>query len=287
MNPLPADLIADLQPLVGDVFKITNVSGGITNRNYKLDTSSGTYMLRLAGERTALLGIDRHAEFISSKLAFEAGVGAEPIAFLEQHGALLTRFLEDAITLDASGAVQQLEQIVKALQIIHAAPKFAKSFSAFQTMLEYYQLALQHGVIFPSDIQTILEELANLERRLEPSAVIVPCHNDLLPANLLLQQNKLFVVDWEYAGNGNRLFDLANLAANLELNTEAMQHLLFLYFGDAKELDSLHLMRRVSDAREAFWGFLQSGISSLEFDFLGYANLHLERFRAARGALHG
>jgi thiamine kinase-like enzyme len=135
-------------------------------------------------------------------------------------------------------------------------------------------------VQFPSDTNKILEQIQQIENLLEPNAIVAPCHNDLLPANILLNQ-QLYFIDWEYAGNGNQLFDLANLAANLELTDTT--HLLEFYYGqiNPQTQHELNLMRCVSDAREAFWGFLQSGISSLEFDFTKYANTHLERFRQA------
>ncbi|MEY4530647.1 MAG: hypothetical protein RLZZ156_1368, partial [Deinococcota bacterium] len=125
-----------------------------------------------------------------------------------------------------------------------------------------------------------LEQLRQLEAILTPHAVIVPCHNDLLPANILLT-DQLWIVDWEYAGNGNQAFELGNLAANLELNELELQNLISLYYGQITPilLAQVQLMRLVSDAREAFWGYLQSGISSLEFDFMEYGHKHLERFR--------
>jgi thiamine kinase-like enzyme len=93
-------------------------------------------------------------------------------------------------------------------------------------------------------------------------------------------------VDWEYAGNGNPFFDLGNLAVNLELDAAQCQHLLEMYFGNSNpELRAqLHLMQLASDLREAFWGFLQAGISSLEFDFMGYGEKHLKRFRQNVGS---
>ncbi len=270
----------EVQTQIGTVQHIIPIGGGMTNQNYKLETTSGNYVLRLPGAKTALLGIDRQAEFTCSSIAYGIGIGAEPIAFLAQHQAILMRFLENTETLTPESATKNLKAIVKTLKKLHAAPAFPKSFSVFQTILEYHELALEYQVKFPSDTNKILSQIQQIENLLEPSAIVTPCHNDLLPANILLNQ-QLYFIDWEYAGNGNQLFDLANLAANLELTDTAP--LLEFYYDQVnpqKQLE-LHLMRFVSDAREAFWGFLQSGISSLEFDFLEYANTHLERFRQA------
>ena len=280
MNQLTRELTKDVQLLVGKILSLEAIPGGITNRNYKLEAASGTYMLRVPGERTELLGIDRKCEFECSSSAYSVGIGAQPVAYLQIHGALFTRYLENAETLTIPRAKMQLEAILNALKKIHAAPAFPKSFSAFETIRNYHQLALEHHVQFPKDTTQILKQLQQLEAILEPHAVIVPCHNDLLPANILVT-NQLWIVDWEYAGNGNQAFDLGNLAANLELNELELQNLISLYDGQTNSilLAQVQLMRLVSDAREAFWGYLQSGISSLEFDFIEYSHRHLERFR--------
>ena len=282
MKPtLPAKLLHDLEPYTGHVSSIVTISGGITNRNYKLETKNGAFMLRIAGERSELLGIDRANEFSSAKIAHAVGVGTEPIAFLESHTAILSRFIPNALTLDAESATARLERIVPRLRAFHDVPNSPAKFSPFETVRTYHTLALEHGVIFPNDLLSILEQMTQIENTLQPHARACACHNDLLPANFLDDGSRIWIIDWEYAGNGNPFFDLGNLAVNLELNETACNFLLELYFGksDSKLNAQLQLMRLASDLREAFWGFLQSGISTLEFDFIDYGNKHLERFR--------
>jgi thiamine kinase-like enzyme len=279
-SQISPELIRDLKPYIGSLLEVTKISGGITNHNFKLETENGVFMLRLAGERTELLGINRAHEFTCAQTAFQVGVGAEPIVFLEPHMAILTRFIGGAETLEHS-AQNHLERIVGLLRRYHSAPAFPSSFNPFQTVRNYHALALEYGVKFPNDLDSILTQMNRIETALQPHARECPCHNDLLPANLLFDGSSLFIVDWEYAGNGNPFFDLGNLAVNLELDAVQCQELLCLYFGISSPelLAQLHLMRLASDLREAFWGFLQAGISSLEFNFMGYGEKHLERFR--------
>jgi thiamine kinase-like enzyme len=106
----------------------------------------------------------------------------------------------------------------------------------------------------------------------------VPCHNDLLNANFL-DDGAIRIVDWEYAGMGDRFFDLANLSVNHEFGAAEDEVLLDAYFDDASEerLASLAMMKFMSDFREAMWGVLQSGISELDFDFKDYATKHFAR----------
>jgi thiamine kinase-like enzyme len=280
-STLPAKLLNDLEPFTGHVSSIITISGGITNRNYKLESENGAFMLRIAGERTELLGIVRANEFSSSKIAHAVGVGTEPLAFLESHTATLSRFIPNALTLDPESATLRLERIVPRLRAFHDAPEIPAKFSPFKTVRSYHTLALEHDVKFPNDLPNILEQMTRIETVLKPHARACPCHNDLLPANFLDDGSRIWIIDWEYAGNGNPFFDLGNLAVNFELNDGDCERLLELYFGhcDLKLKAQLNLMRLASDLREAFWGFLQSGISALEFDFIKYANKHLERFR--------
>ena len=111
----------------------------------------------------------------------------------------------------------------------------------------------------------------------------VPCHDDLLPGNVLAthaEPDHAILVDWEYAGMGHRMFDLGNLAINNEFDGDAEERLLEAYFGEpptAARRAALALMRVMSDAREAAWGVVQGAISELEFDFADYADKHFAR----------
>src|SRR5262249_11551736 len=127
------------------------------------------------------------------------------------------------------------------------------------------------------------ERFAGIQRTLSTDEMPCPCHNDLLPGNLVDDGVAVRIIDWEYAGMGDRFFDLGNLAANNLFEEEQDQLLLAIYFGEvrSRELERLRLMRLASDMREAMWGFLQAGISTLDVDYLGYGRKHLERFLSA------
>jgi thiamine kinase-like enzyme len=110
-----------------------------------------------------------------------------------------------------------------------------------------------------------------------------PCHNDLLNANFIDDGTRIRIVDWEYAGMGDPFFDLGNFSINHELTADEDTELLAAYDGGAvrpARLARLTLMRTVSDFREAMWGVLQQGISSLDVDFVAYTGEHFERLLA-------
>ena len=142
---------------------------------------------------------------------------------------------------------------------------------------EYRREAVAHGVVIPEAYERAHEasEKIRAERGSQP---LVPCHNDLLNANFL-DDGEIRIVDWEYAGMGDRFFDLANFSINHEFGVDEDRALLSAYFGEATDaaLSDLRRMKFMSDFREAMWGVLQSGISVLDFDFGAYAKKHFER----------
>jgi thiamine kinase-like enzyme len=112
----------------------------------------------------------------------------------------------------------------------------------------------------------------------------VPCHNDLLPANFLMTAEGIRVVDWEYAGMGDRFFDLGNLAVNNGFEPDDEECLIAAYFGEQpapRRLAALRLMRVMSDFREAMWGAVQHVVSELDFDYAAYRDEPFERLLAA------
>ena len=111
----------------------------------------------------------------------------------------------------------------------------------------------------------------------------VPCHNDLLPANFLYDGDRIRIVDWEYAGMGDRFFDLGNLAVNNAFGPDDEERLIAGYFGEPgqRRLAALRLMRVMSDFREAMWGAVQDVVSELDFDYAAYRDEHFERLLAA------
>jgi thiamine kinase-like enzyme len=154
------------------------------------------------------------------------------------------------------------------------------------TVRQYGALARERGVELPVEFGLALEQLAALEKELGETETPCPCHNDLLSANLIDDGTVVRIIDWEYAGMGNRFFDLGNLAVNNEFGEEEETMLLRLYFGAARPADlrRLRLMRLASDMREAAWGYVQAAISSLNEDFHGYGLKHLHRFlKRAKG----
>lgn len=278
-----SEAVGQLWP--GEPATILELGGGITNRNYRIEVGGGVYVLRMGGAKTELLGIDRAAEHAASLRAHEVGLGPEVVAFVPAQGWLVARFIDGRpIPLDEMRGSPMLGRVTSALRRFHEAAAIPGRFDAHAVVDDYRVKAQAHGVAVPDEYGEA-REIAERIRAARGAHAWVPCHNDLLNANFL-DDGEIRIVDWEYAGMGDRFFDLANFSVNHEFELEDDRRLLAEYFGAARDEDlaALRLMRFMSDFREAMWGVLQSGISDLDFDFRGYAAKHFSRIASSASA---
>lgn len=281
-----ARLSAILGPPDGDPVLL---DGGITNRNYRVEFGGKPYVIRVPGEHTELLGIDRDAEWAAACAAARAGVGPPVRAMLEDPPLLVTVFVDGRhVTEDDLREPALLARLAGSLQAMHSSgEQLPATFSAFRLVESYAHTARSHGVEPPDGYEAAHDSAKRIEKALRgPTHEPVPCHNDLVAANLIRDGDELRIVDWEYAGMGDRWFDLGNLAVNNSLDDRSEKVLLEAYFGqppDEGQLATLHLMRFMSDFSEAMWGVVQSAVSEIEFDFEGYARDHFARLRETGG----
>lgn len=259
---------------------VSLLRGGMTNHNYRVDVGGKSYVLRISGDKTELLGIHRDYEYRTQQIAGELGIAPETIYFDESQGYLVTRFIEGRpIPPEELRQPQSIVLVAQTLQNIHAMPTIPGTFSAFQVVREYAEVARRYNVTFPENLRWMLHQAKEAEAALQRTYQMPrPCHNDLLNGNFLLA-NKLYILDWEYAGMGDVFFDLANFSNNHELSENDDLLLLDCYFGEVRSEDVAHMkiMKIMSDFREAMWGLVQIGISNLDFDFREYANKHFDR----------
>ena len=177
--------------------------------------------------------------------------------------------------------------MARALRTFHdSGAELTTGFDSFRVVEEYASTAASRGVEAPPEFadaltraRAIREAVAGQEEH-DP----VPCHDDLLSANFLHDGKQIRIVDWEYAGMGDRYFDLGNFAVNNELGADDEEALLSQYFGEPatdRQRATLGLFRYMSDFREAMWGVLQTAVSEIDFDFEEYARKHFARLTAA------
>ncbi len=276
--------LARLPEFAATDVRLEPLSGGITNRNFLVTVagSADRYVVRLAGNDTHLLGISREVEHAATVAAAGVGVGPEVVAFIRPEEYLVTRFIEGEPISDL--AVHQpatLRRIADSIRRIHDGPAIPGLFVPLRIVEAYAALAAARGVPIPDDYERSRAIGNRIERALVANPLeLRPCHNDLLNANFIDDGRRIRIVDWEYAGMGDPFFDLGNVSVNHGLGPDEDETLLRAYEGETvrrAHLARLALHRIVSDFREAMWGVLQQGISTLDVDFRAYAAEHFER----------
>jgi thiamine kinase-like enzyme len=268
---------------------VAPLPGGITNRNYRVDDGSKAYFVRLCEERYHL-GIDRRNELLCQHAAAACGVAPEVVH--HEPGVLVSEFVAapclDAAQLQEEDALCGLAVLLRRLhgswdeltgELLYFCP--------FQTVRTYAQTARRMGAVLPSGLDALIEDACRLSRQVRPFRPVL-CHNDLLPANVLSGAERYWLVDWEYAGMGNALFDLAGLCANARLPAELEYFLVREYCGqpDRDAEREVCIYKAASLLREALWAWIQTEASDIEFDFVRYANENLAAYREARAKLN-
>jgi thiamine kinase-like enzyme len=263
------------------------LGGGITNHNLLVRYDGRDVVVRLAGRDTDLLGIDRACEREATIAAAAAGVGPHVLGHLDDPETLVTGFIPGRVlTRDDVGKPDVIAEVAVALWDVHGMRPLRNRFSAWDVVDRYAAVAAERGGGAPGSFGDLREGARRVRAAIDPADpehAPVPCHNDLLPANLIHDGMRVRIVDWEYAGMGDRYFDLGNLSVNNGFNEAGDEWLLECYWGEPctrRRLATVRLMRIMSDLREAMWGVVQTTISELDFDFADYAREHFERVRA-------
>jgi thiamine kinase-like enzyme len=261
------------------------LDGGITNRNFRLRVGGRDVVVRLPGKDTELLGIDRAAERDATAAAALAGVGPEVVAFLAAPPCLVTAFIPGRpVEAEELRAPPLIDELAASLRGVHEGTALPSRFDSFAVVEDYRATAAERGAPIPAAFADLAAGARAIRRALTgPEHAPAACHNDLLTANFLHDGARLRIVDWEYAGMGDRYFDLGNLSVNNGFAEADDERLLTAYWRapcTARRFAALRLMRIMSDFREAMWGVVQTAISALDFDFAAYASEHLDRVAA-------
>jgi hypothetical protein len=155
-----------LEPVLERVWPGTPVEvepfgGGLTNHNFKVRTGGETFVLRIGGKDTELLGIDRAAEHRASLVAAELGIGPEVVQFVEPEGYLVTRFLVGEPVAITAAAIARIGALLRRL---HGGPAIPAGFDSFRVVETYLEAALARGVAEPLAYTWAHELAARIER---------------------------------------------------------------------------------------------------------------------------
>jgi thiamine kinase-like enzyme len=275
-------LLARLPSLAGQPRRVTELPGGLTNRNFKVTTPDGRFVARLFADDGELLAIDREHEYRNSVIAAAAGVGAPVIEYRPADRVLVLGYL-DGKTLTNSDVADAatLGRIAAACRALHAADRFAGDFDMFEVQARYYRAAVRTKARMPAGYDALLPAFAAARGALAVrDEGTVPCHNDLLAANFIDNGERIWLIDYEYSGNNDPCFELGNLAGECGLDSDAAADLVTRYYGRARRsrIARARLFSLVSRYGWTLWGAIQQAVSQLDFDFWSWA---MERFEAA------
>jgi len=286
---VPASRLADALariPLLANIDPATITRlAGLTNINYLVNTDSERLVLRVPGEGTGEY-IDRRIEEIAARSAAAAGVNAEILFFDATDGLMVTRFVEGAATMTPErfrdlGAV---ERAGRAFQRLHTtATPFSTDFQLFSMIDDFKRLLAEKGAALP-DGYAAAEAQADATRRALDATVrpLVPSHCDPLCENFLDTGEGMVLIDYEYSGNNDPMWDLGDLSVEGLFGPEQDAALLHAYFGGeppAHEVARMVAYKAMCDLLWTLWGVLQHVNGNPAEDFWAYAIGRFERCR--------
>lgn len=269
----PADVAQrfHLVPVLRDPIKVEALTGGITNRNYKVTTREGTYVARVSSPDSALLAIDREAEHRNSAAAALSGVGAPVIDYVPAAGILVVGFIEGRTftETDVQDPVN-LPRIASACRTLHSGPRFSNEFNMFRLQEKYLAIVRERDYRLPEGYLGYAEQVAEMERAMARVPVpAVPCNNDLLAGNMVDDGTRIWLIDYEYSGNNDPYFELGNLWSESALPLPMLDALIADYVGapSPRLVARAWLWALLSKYGWTLWASIQDGSSALDFDF--------------------
>jgi thiamine kinase-like enzyme len=265
----------------GDV-KVERLAG-LTNRNYRIDAGGEHFVLRIPGEGTAEY-IDRRAEAVNARIAAEAGVNAEVVHIDGASGVQVTRFIDGASTMNEA-LFKDLAAVARAAlafrRMHRCQTPFASRFELFQMMDGYLDLLRKKQARIPEGYEAVQRQAEAVRAGLgRHPAPLVPCHCDPLAENFLDTGERMVIVDWEYAGNNDPMWDLGDLSVEAAFDPDQDRAMLDAYFDGRPPADQAGRMvmyKAMCDLLWTLWGVIQWANKNPVDDFWAYAVRRFER----------
>lgn len=267
---------------------VSVLPGGASNQNFTVADGDAVWVLRLAEVAVDRFGIDRARGLAAHRAAAAGGLAPELAAQKLPEGHCASRFINGVVLdPDVLRARRLLGLAGRTLRRMHQSGAIEGRWSVFDDVRRYLGIARDEKLPLPHDIDTLLAALADVEAAFERAGVHEAlCHNDLQLQNLILDADRLWIIDWEYAGMGNPYFDLGGFSVNAELDADEQDQLLAAYFGAARATDRARvaLMTFASAMREAMWAVIAKPALTLDWDYDAWATEYFDRGRRQRSS---
>lgn len=259
--------------------EITALSGGLSNANYIVTDAAGKHVVRF-GQDYPFHHVFREREVMVARAAHTAGFA--PAVEYAEAGVMVTAFV-DGRTFSGEDVKRNAGRIGQLMRRFHATmPLFVSGpgfmFWVFHVIRDYAQ------TLKPAVLSVFLAQSSAFEAAQVPLPIVFG-HHDLLPANFIEDGTKIWLIDFEYAGFGTAMFDLAGASSNAQMNVDEQMQLLEAYFGvkpDVAVLKSFAAMECASLLRETLWAKVSGHfLAAPGVDYDAYATDNLTRYTAA------
>ena len=268
-------VVAAVDAWRGRQLMVEPLTGGLTNLNYAVTVDGERMFVRVPGADTSILAVDRTNELHNTRAAAETGIGARILHSLPEQGVIVLEWIDGrTMSNEAFREEGMPERVAASLRRLHAGPRFLYDFDMFRLTERYLGVVKERGIPTPSGYLERVDRLPELEMALRARPLpSVPCHNDLLAENYLDDGTALRIVDYEYSGNGDPAFELGNTCQELGWDAGRVERLCAAYFGEARPnlLARMRLNMIMSDVGWTLWAAIQARLSTIEFDFWGWA----------------
>ena len=288
MTPTIEQVIAAIPAWAGRAVDAEAIAAGLTNANWKVTVDGTPHFVRIPGAATDLLAVDRANERHNTRAAATAGVGPPVLHELPEWDVFVLAWVDArTMSIETLGAPGIPARVAEALRQLHAGPRFRDDFDMFRTTERYLRVVDERSILIPNGYRDRLDRLPRIEAALGVHPLpTVPCHNDLLAENYLDDGERLWLVDYEYSGNNDPTFELGNTCQEQGWEEARIRELCAAYFGEVTDalLARMRLQMIMSDVGWTLWAAIQAAISTIEYDFFGWAE---ERWARAQTALDG
>ena len=251
------------------------IPAGLTNTNYRVEVDGAPHFVRIPGAATELLAVDRANELHNTRAAATAGVAPRVLHALPEWDVFVLEWLDARTMSNAAFEEPGMPgRIAGTLRRLHAGPHFQYDFNMFRLTERYLAVVDERAIAIPAGYRARMDRLPRIEDALAAHPLPrVPCHNDLLAENYLDDGERLWIVDYEYSGNNDPTFELGNTCQELGFGDDRIVALCAAYFGEASPslLARMRLQMIMSDVGWTLWAAIQGRISTIDYDFMGWA----------------
>jgi thiamine kinase-like enzyme len=275
------DEVLELVPELSGAGAVSELAGGLTNTNYKVDVDGRSYVVRISAKDAGLLAIDRENEYENSVAAAEAGVGAAVVAYLPERGVLVLEFIEGRTqSPEDLRRGDKLDWVAAACRRLHGARRFRDDFNMFRIQQRYLRLVQERGFQLPDRYLEFGPQVRRIEEAMAArDEGTVPCNNDLLAENFIDVGDGFRLIDYEYSGNNDACFELGNVWSESNLSLDQLDELIEHYYGRplANKVARARLWGLMSKYGWMLWASIQDSVSPIDFDFWSWGMEKYER----------